>query len=50
MIDIADHPDVFYYTNQGEAVEIDEVNDFEVFAETKAAFTLCGEDSIIYSN
>jgi myosin-5 len=40
--DCADHPDIFYFTNQGEAPVIPGVDDLEDLASTREAFTLLG--------
>ena len=39
----SDHPDVFYYTNQGEAVVIDGVDDAAEMTNTREAFSLLGK-------
>ena len=38
-----DHPDIFYYTNQGEAVVIDGVDDAAEMLTTREAFSLLGQ-------
>ena len=40
---LSDHPDIFYYTNQGEAPYIDGVDDAEDLIQTREAFTLLGQ-------
>ena len=47
FVSLPDHPDVFFYTNQGNAPFIIGVDDGENLLETREAFSLLGE--IIHS-
>lgn len=42
MSSVTDHPDVFLFTNQGEAPVIESVDDLDELAATREAFTLLG--------
>lgn len=44
----SDNPDIFFYTNQGEAPLIDGVDDAEEFMNTREAMSLLGESFIRY--